>query len=163
LRLSKSGLFAHFGSKERLQIEILHAASARFVETVVMPALKTPRGEQRVRALFEGWVEWGQSPLLPGGCIFIGSAAELDDRPGPARDALVKSQQDWLDTLAQAARIAVEEGHFRKGLDLDQFAFELYALMLGFHHRVRLLRDSRAVNRTRTAFERLLEDARRSQ
>lgn len=162
LHLSKSGLFAHFGSKERLQIEVLHAASARFVETVVMPALKAPRGEPRVRALFEGWVKWGQSPVLPGGCIFISSAMELDDRPGPVRDALLKSQQDWLDTLAQAARIAVEEGHFRRGLDLGQFTFELYALMLGFHHHVRLLRDACSEKRTRTAFARLLGEARPS-
>ncbi|HEV8325140.1 MAG TPA: TetR/AcrR family transcriptional regulator [Myxococcota bacterium] len=160
LGLSKSGLFAHFGSKETLQIDVIHAAAERFVQKVVVPALRAPRGEPRVRALFEGWLRWGLSNELPGGCIFVSAAAELDDRPGPVRDALVKTQRDWLDALAQAARLAVEEGHFRKGLDVEQFAFEEYALMLGGHHHSRLLKDARSIKRTRAAFETLLSTVR---
>ncbi len=159
LDLSKSGLFAHFGSKEKLQIEVIRAAADRFTQTVVVPAIRAPRGEPRIRALFENWLKWGLSGD-PGGCIFVSAAAELDDRPGPVREALVKTQRDWLDTLAQAARIAVAEGHFRKNLDPDQLAFEVHALMLGCHHHARLLQDARSLKRTRTAFETLLSTAR---
>jgi AcrR family transcriptional regulator len=162
LNLSKSGLFAHFRSKENLQLEVIRAAAERFVQLVMVPAFRQPRGEPRVRALFEGWLHWALESRseLPGGCIFIGAAAELDDQPGPVRDALVKAQRDWLDTLAHAAHLAVEEGHFRKNLDTQQFAFELYALMLGGHHYARLLRDPRAVRRTRAAYNNLVATAR---
>jgi AcrR family transcriptional regulator len=160
LRLSKSGLFAHFQAKETLQVQVLQTAAERFVEEVVRPALKVARGERRVRALFERWLAWEGSPALPGGCPFVAAAAELDDRPGPARDFLVQSQRDWLDVLANTARTAVREGHFRADLDPDQFAHDLNALMLGYHHAARLMRDSRAAGRARTAFEALLRDAR---
>ena len=102
--MSKSGLFAHFASKEELQIDVLEAASARFAEIVVKPAMQEPRGEPRVRSLFEHWLVWERHESLPGGCIFMHAAAELDDRPGPARDALVRWQRQWLDVLAKAAR-----------------------------------------------------------
>jgi len=161
VRMSKSGLFAHFASKENLQVAILEEASRRFVEIVVAPALKKPRGEPRVRALFERWLEWPAKAGLPGGCIFAAVTAELDDRPGPARDCLAASQRDWLDSLATATRIAVEEGHFRKDLDAKQVAFEVYALAFGAHFVSRLLRDARSDVRVRSAFERLLRDARR--
>jgi AcrR family transcriptional regulator len=115
LRMSKSGLFAHFRSKEALQLEILRLAGARMVESVVKPALAAPRGEPRVRALFERWLAWEQSPSLPGGCPFMAASFELDDRPGPVRDFVVQNLRDWIDTLAGAARIAVQEGHFRAG------------------------------------------------
>src|SRR5690349_10613587 len=106
LDLSKSGLFAHFGSKEDLQIRTLERAAARFGEVVVRPALEAPAGEPRVRALFERWLEWPRRVRQPGGCIFVAAAAELDDRPGPARDRLVALQREWLGTLAGAARRA---------------------------------------------------------
>jgi len=160
LSLSKSGLFAHFKSKENLQIEVIHRAAARFVERVVLPAIKKPRGEPRVRALFEGWLKWGLGNELPGGCIFVSAASELDDQDGPVRDALVQTQRDWLGALAQAVRIAIEEGHFHKRLEPEQFAFEMYALMLGCHHHARLLREERSLKRTRAAFETLLSTAR---
>ena len=86
LKLSKSGLFAHFKSKENLQLQVPEMASRRFVDAVVKPALAAPRGEARVRALFERWLAWETSPSLPGGCPFVAAATELDDRPGPARD-----------------------------------------------------------------------------
>ena len=108
--LSKSGLFAHFGSKEALQIQVLESAAARFVDMVFAPALKEPRGEPRLRALFENWLAWEASDFLPGGCLFMATAAELDDRPGPVRDHLVRTLNDWLDTVANAVRLAVTEG-----------------------------------------------------
>ncbi|MFO0756017.1 MAG: TetR/AcrR family transcriptional regulator [Byssovorax sp.] len=159
LGLSKSGLFAHFGSKDALQVQVLEAATARFRDTVVRPALKAPRGKPRVVALFERWLSWGNDPAMPGGCIFITAAVELDDRPGPQRDFLVASQREWLATLAKAARLAVEVGHFRADLDAEQLAFELYALILGYNHQKRLLRDAKADLRIRKAFERLVDAA----
>ena len=160
LDLSKSGLFAHFRSKEALQIAVLHAAAERFTRWVIVPALKAPRGEPRVQALFDRWLSWGNSDEMPGGCIFITAAAELDDRPGPVREVLVQSQKDLLGTVAQAARIAVEEGHFRADLDLEQFAFELYGILLSFNHSTRLMRDPRATERAKRTFERLIASAR---
>jgi AcrR family transcriptional regulator len=158
--MSKSGLFAHFDSKENLQVEILKGAIDRFVATVVAPALKAPRGEPRVQALFERWLTW--KDVLPGGCIFAVASVELDDKPGPARDLLVASQRDWIDTLSTAARIAIKEGHFRKDLDTEQFAHEVYCFGFGQFHVARLLRDPKAELRARNAFSRLLRDAKRT-
>lgn len=155
--LSKSGLFAHFGSKEALEVAVVEEASRQFVQDVLVPALHEPRGEPRLRALFDNWLAWGDRP---GGCFFVAASAELDDRPGPPRDALVRSQKDWVDELAKAARIAVTEGHFRADLDADQFAFELYSIMLGAHLFQNFLRDRKARTRTIDAFERLLAAAR---
>ena len=160
LKMSKSGLFAHFKSKEALQIEMLRMAGARMVETVVKPALATPRGEPRLRALFEHWLAWEQSPSLPGGCPFMAASFELDDRPGPVRDFVVQNLRDWMDTIAGAARIAVQEGHFRAGLDCEQFAQDCQGIGLGFVHASRLMRDPKARERAQRAFEALVESAR---
>lgn len=136
--MSKSGLFAHFQSKEQLQLTVLKEATERFVDIVIAPALKQPRGEPRVVALFENWIKnWEHE--LPGGCIFYAVSAELDDKPGPARDFLIKSQLDYQDVIRRAAEIAIEEGHFRKDLDLDQFVFEFGSIFSAFHHSGRLL------------------------
>ncbi len=159
--MSKSGLFAHFRSKEEMQAQVLQIAVDRFIKTVVAPALRQPRGEKRVRALFDHWLDWdGTTNWLPGGCLFIASAIELDDRPGPLRDFLVSAQRDWLDALATAARIAVEEGHFRSDLDTEQFAYELYSIALSYHHFERLLRDPLARDRAAAAFEDLIRKSR---
>jgi AcrR family transcriptional regulator len=162
LQMSKSGLFAHFRSKEALQLAILGMAGERMIEAVVRPALGIPRGEPRVRALFEGWLAWEQSPTLPGGCPFTAASFELDDRPGPVRDFVVQNLRDWIDTLAGAARIAVQEGHFRADLDCEQFAHECQAIVLAFVHASRLMRDPKARARTQTAFESLLSRSRAS-
>jgi AcrR family transcriptional regulator len=161
LGLSKSGLFAHFGSKEDLQIAVLAAAAQRFQAAVIQPAVRATRGVARVRRLFDGWLTWSMDPSLPGGCLFISAATELDDREGRARDFLVGSQRELLDFIAGTARQAIEQGEFRKDLDCEDFAFDLYALMLGFNHSRRLLRDSRSEERTRAAFERLVQFASR--
>ncbi|HSB20126.1 MAG TPA: TetR/AcrR family transcriptional regulator [Anaeromyxobacteraceae bacterium] len=160
LDLSKSGLFAHFRSKEALQVQTLERAAARFEEVVVRPALGAARGEPRLRALFENWLRWPRIVPQPGGCIFVAASVELDDRPGPARDRLVRLQRDWLDVLAGAVRIAIQEGHFHRKVDPDQFAFELYGIMLVCHHASRLLRDPAAPERARRGFEALLARAR---
>ena len=158
--MSKSGLFAHFASKEALQLDVLAAAAEKFTSIVVRPAFAEPRGEPRVRALFQRWLMWERDESLPGGCVFTHAAAELDDRPGPARDALVDWQQKWLDALAQAARIAVNEGHFRTDLDAELFAFQQYGLVLAYFHSRRLFNDPRAEDRVRRAFDALVLSAR---
>jgi AcrR family transcriptional regulator len=155
LSMSKSGLFAHFRSKEQLQISVLDEASERFVATVVLPTLKHPRGEPRIRALFKNWLKWNAS--LAGGCIFLAAATEVDDRPGPLRDHVAQSQRDWLATIARAARIAVAEGHFRADLDCEQFAFEAEGLFFSHHLHGRLLGEPRADERLRQALDELIE------
>ena len=158
--MSKSGLFAHFSSKENLQVAILDEAIERFVALVVAPALKKPRGEPRIRALIDNWLAWSKQDFMPGGCIFVQAGVELDDRPGPARDRLFASQRDWLGVLAGAARIAVEEKQFRKELDTEQVAHELYSIAYGYHFLRRVGDPARAERRARTAIERILTDAR---
>ena len=161
LGLSKSGLFAHFRSKEALQIQVLDASAERFVREVVRPALREPRGERRLRAIFERWLAWTQTNSGPGGCLFVAAAAELDDRPGAVRERLVALQKGWLEILATVYRTGVEEGQFRRDVEPDQFAYDLYSVMLGFHHAARLLRDPQADGRANAAFERLIASVRR--
>jgi len=157
--LSKSGLFAHFKSMEQLQLQVLQRARERFLDAVVRPALAAPRGESRVRAVFNGWLTWADVELV-GGCVFVAAAVELDDRPGELRDALVRAELDWLELLATVAGTAISEGDFRPDLDTEQFAFEVHSIMLGHHHASRLLRDERALSRTKRSFEAILDAAR---
>jgi AcrR family transcriptional regulator len=156
LELSKSGLFAHFRSKEALQVQVLDAAAARFVEIVVRPALEIACGEPRVRALFDHWLQWERRP---GGCVFVQAAVDLDDREGPARDRLVQLQRDWLDAIATTARGAIREGHFKSSVDPVQFAHDLNGIILAYHHAARLLRDPGAETRARKSFEALVRAA----
>ena len=160
LELSKSGLFGHFQSKQALQVQVLRHAADKFVDAVLRPALKAPRGEARVRQLFERWLDWPRVVPQPGGCIFVAAATELDDKPGPARDVLVELQRDWLEVLANAVRTAASVGDFREGADPEQFAQDLYGIMLACHHASRLLRDPKAVKRARVAFEVVLSAVR---
>jgi AcrR family transcriptional regulator len=152
--MSKSGLFAHFRSKEQLQLQTLEHARRWFIDTVMRPALDAPRGEARVRALFESWLRW--EDVLDGGCVYVTAAVEYDDRPGLMREALARHQQDWLESIATIAGTAVAEGDFRPDTDPDQFAFEFHALTLGFHQFLRLLDDDLAVRRARSSFDRLV-------
>ena len=161
LELSKSGLFAHFGSKDDLQVEVLRFCAQQFVDGVIRPALATPRGEPRCRSLFEGWLAWTRSHRLPGGCIFVAATTELDDRPCLARDDLVRLQRDWLDVIATCFRSGIAEGHFRGEADAEQFAHDVYGIMLAYHHAFRLLADPAAESRARTSFDALLAAARR--
>ncbi|NED97369.1 TetR/AcrR family transcriptional regulator [Phytoactinopolyspora alkaliphila] len=157
--MSKSGLFAHFQSKEALQLAVLAEARAQFIDTVVRPALAAPRGETRVRELFDRWIHCGLS-RQPGGCLFVKAATELDEDDGAVRDQLVQDHRDLLDTIAQVFRTGIAEGQFRADADPDQFATDLDGIMLAFYHAHRLLRDNAAETRARRAFSRLLDDAR---
>ena len=156
--MSKSGLFAHFQSKEALQIAILEAAIARFTRVVFVPALQARRGELRLRTLFDRWMGWGHE--LPGGCVFLAASIELDDKPGPVRDVLEGSQRDWLASWVTAVRLAVEEGHLRPDVDAEQLAHQIVTLGYGHNVLARLLRAEDAEARTRAAFEQLLVAAR---
>lgn len=160
IEMSKSGLFAHFKSKESLQLEVLEHARQRFIDSVMRPALAAPRGRTRLDTLFDHWLTWTNDELN-GGCIFVAAASELDDRPGPVRDALVRSERDWLDSIATIAGTAVAEGEFRSDVDVEQFAYELHGIMLSHHHASRLLRDERAPERARRAYESVVEAASR--
>lgn len=155
--MSKSGLFAHFSSKEDLQLEVLRTGTTHFIETVVSPALREPRGEPRVRALFERWLVW--ETLRAGGCPFMAAAFELDDRPGRLRDALETTQRQWIDTLTTAILIAMDEGHFHSEIDADQLAYEIYGVFMAFHLYHRLLRDPDARRRATDALDYLLRSA----
>ena len=160
LNLSKSGLFAHFKSKEALQVDVLQRAIDHFIQDVVVPALKQPRGEPRVTTLFDYYLAWVHGNGRSGSCFFMALTHEYDDRPGPVRDLLVQSQRDWYDTIARAARTAVEEGHFRADLDLEQFAYEFVGIGMVFQQVAKLLENPRAESRARSAFAVLLERSR---
>ena len=154
--MSKSGLFAHFGSREDLQLAVLEYAAQLYGERVFAPALKISRGLPRLRALFEGWLDWSQSSGLPGGCIMISAANEYDDRPGPIRDAVIEYQHRGNAITEKAVRLAIEEGHLQPGTDPEQIAFEMLGIVLASHNHRRLLGDREARKRALTAFEQLV-------
>lgn len=160
VEMSKSGLFAHFGSKEQLQLDTLQRAAERFVDRVVRPALAQDPGEPRVLALAERWIEWAKSSYPRSGCLFVQAATEFDDQPGSVRELLVRQQRQWMDVLAGAAERASSAGHFRSDLDPRQFAYEIYAVMLGYYHQHRLLHDPLAEGRLRQSLDSLIARSR---
>jgi AcrR family transcriptional regulator len=162
-QLSKSGLFAHFNSKENLQTQIIQRVTDLYIENVLRPALTHPRGIPRIRAIFHNWKHWIDGDALPGGCLALTSAVEFDDRPGAVRQEVVGMVQSLLQMLERSANIAVEEGHFRTDADAKQFAYELNALVCGYHMNSRLLEDPEADKRSNEAFERLLDTFRKEQ
>ena len=155
--LSKSGLFAHFGSRTDLQIAALDEAARRFTAAVFLPALKVPRGLKRLRALFENWIVWPQHAQLRGGCPMQAASAEYDDQPGPMRDAVVERQRHLAGELAKAVQLAVDSGELRADTDARQFVFEMFGLVLANYHTLRLLGDAGASARALAGFERLVE------
>lgn len=144
LRMSKSGLFAHFGSKQDLQLATIAAAAARFKATVVDPALEQPEGVPRLRALAERYLD--QVNSYPGGCFWAATSTEYDDRPGPVRDAIAASLEAWLNELERHARIAGIE-------QPERFSFEIYSLVMGANARYRLAGDERVFGYAREAVE----------
>ena len=154
--MSKSGLFAHFGSREDLQLAVLEHFAQLYGERVFVPVLKIERGLPRLQALFERWLDWTIASGLPGGCIMISAANEYDDRPGPIRDAVIANQHRGNAITQKAVRLAVEEGHLRSDTDPEQIAFEMLGIMLASHNHRRLLGDQEARKRALTAFEELV-------
>ena len=154
--MSKSGLFAHFGSREDLQLAVLEHAAQLYGEKVFVPVLKIERGLPRLRALFERWLDWTLESGLPGGCIMISTAIEYDDRPGPIRDAAIENQHRGNAITQKAVRLAIEEGHLAAGTDPEQISFEILGIVLASHNHRRLLGDKEARKRALTAFDQLI-------
>ncbi|MET0518602.1 MAG: TetR/AcrR family transcriptional regulator [Burkholderiaceae bacterium] len=155
-KMSKSGVFAHFGSREELQIAVVTEYHAKFEEEVFFTAIREPRGLPRLRALFERWVR-RVSVEIDSGCIYISGAVEFDDRPGPVRDALVSMVKAWHGALGKAIRLAQQVGHLRDDADVDQILFELHGLILSLHHDARFLRSPGALARAGLGFERAVQ------
>ena len=161
MQMSKSGVFAHFGSREDLQIAVLKEYERRFVERVLVPGLQAPRGLRRLRAIFACWVELTAAEAASG-CLWISGATEYDDRPGAVRDELVSMVRSWQRELQRAIRQAVEARELPADLDVEELVFQLYGVILVLHHDGRLLRSVDAVPRARRSFERLLASYRAS-
>ena len=154
-QMSKSGVFAHFGSREELQISVVRQYHARFEEEIFFPSMQDARGLPRLKALFERWVH-RVSMELDSGCIYISGAVEFDDRPGPVRDALAEMVRAWHGALRRSIQIAIDEGHLRTDTDALQMLFEMHGLILALHHDSRFLRDPGVLDRVREGFVRLL-------
>jgi AcrR family transcriptional regulator len=154
--MSKSGLFAHFGSREELLLAVLAHGQAQFSEVVFQPAMAKPRGIARLKAMFINWLDWTESAELPGGCPMIGGATEFDDKPGPVRDMLAGGQRTWIETLKRSVRQAVEEGELPADTDPEQIAFEMFGIALVVHHHRRLLGYPKARVRALAALDKLI-------
>lgn len=153
--MSKSGVFAHFGSREELQLALLDTATRRFLDFVIRPAVQSPRGLQRLRAILEHWSEWIR--VHYSGCVLMSAVVEYDGREdGPMRERVKQQQSGWREELARAIRQTVEVGDLHAATDADQLAFELYAVMLGLHHDASLFGFEGAHRRSWAAIDRLL-------
>lgn len=156
--MSKSGVFAHFGSREQLQLALLEWVTTRFLEFVKTPALREARGLPRLRKLAERWCEW--SRIHQSGCVLLSAAVEYDGRDGALRQSVLRQQAGWRDELRRAIKLAIDAGHLRADTDPTQLAFEIYALMLGLHHDAGLFGYEEARHRTDAALERLFASCR---
>ena len=154
-QMSKSGVFAHFGSREELQISVVREYHNRFEAEVFEPALRAPRGLPRLRALFANWMK-RTSVELDSGCIYISGAVEFDDRSGPVREALVTSVRTWLAAMRRAILQARSEGHLRPEVDDGQLLFEIHGLILALHYEARFLQEPGSIERALKGFENLL-------
>lgn len=159
-KMSKSGLFAHFQSKENLQRDILCYAGDLFSTNVVVPALKTEAGIPRIKALVDNWDRW-VAKTMTGGCVFVQAISDFNERDGKVRDYLLLQQEAWIDCLRRIAQSAIRVGHFREDIDCDQFAFEFYSLLLGFHLYYQLLKNEDIHPRQNKALDNLIQRYRR--
>ena len=155
MQMSKSGVFAHFGSREELQISVVREYHARFEDEVFFPALQQPRGLPRLQAMFANWMN-RTSVEIDSGCIYISGAVEFDDRPGPVRDALADSVRTWLAAMHRAVVQASEAGHLYPDADAPQVAFEIHGLILALHYEARFLKTPDSIARARTGFANIL-------
>ncbi|MGI5129471.1 TetR/AcrR family transcriptional regulator [Pseudonocardia sp. CA-107938] len=155
--LSKSGLFAHFGSKESLQLQVFERTVTRITDVVIRPALRAPRGEPRLRTLVDRWLDWASAN---GGCPLLAATFEFDDQPGPLRDRVAAAQNDWIDTLTTVCTTGIAEGHFRPDLDPRQLAVDIEGVLLAYHVMHRLLADPAARDRALHSIDALIAAAR---
>lgn len=160
LGMSKSGLFAHFGSKEELQIATIQTAAQRYIQEIYSDALKEPRGMPRLMAICDAWLSYIRRGVFPGGCFFAAASFEFDGRPGAVRDLIVKMMHEWLGALDRAVRMAQEEGHIAADADASQLAFELNALFFGANFALHLLGDEDALERADRAVRARLDAVR---
>ena len=159
MNMSKSGVFAHFGSREDLQMEVLKLYHHRFEQEVFFPSVKEPRGLPRLESMFARWLK-RVSVEIASGCIYISGAVEYDDRPGPIRDALVAMVRAWQGALLRAVQQSVDAGALQPDTDPQQLVYEMYGLILALHHDARFLRSPGAVERAHRGFARLIENYR---
>lgn len=154
-QMSKSGVFAHFGSREELQISVVREYHHRFEQEVFYAALDAARGLPRLRAMFANWMK-RTSVEIDSGCIYISGATEFDDRPGPVRDALVESVSTWQAAVFRAVQQAKAEGHLQADADERQIAFEIHGLILALHYEARFLRVPGSIERAERGFDHIL-------
>ena len=160
LKMSKSGLFAHFGSKEDLQLATVDAAAETYIREIFRRALEQPRGYPRLLAICDSWLSYVRRGVFPGGCFFAAASFEFDSRPGPVHDRIRKLMDDWIESLERAIRMAIDEGHLRADVDPAQLAFELNSLFFGANFALNLLGDQEATNKARSAVQSRLEGLR---
>jgi AcrR family transcriptional regulator len=156
MNMSKSGVFAHFGSREDLQIEVLKLYHRHFEQEVFYPSMKEPRGLPRLQAMFALWVK-RVTVEIASGCIYISGAVEYDDRPGAIREELVGMVRAWQEALHRCVQQAIETGHLEPDTDPYQMVYEMYGLILALHHDARFIKRPGSVERAQAGFERLLK------
>jgi AcrR family transcriptional regulator len=160
MKMSKSGVFAHFGSREDLQIEVVKLYHQRFEQEVFYPSIQDPRGLPRLRAMFARWIN-RVTVEIASGCIYISGAVEYDDRPGEIRDQLVAMVCTWQQALSRAVMQAIDAGQLRADVDPEQIVYEMYGLILALHHDARFLKKPGSVERAQFGFERLIASVRK--
>lgn len=162
MNMSKSGVFAHFGSREDLQMEVLKLYHHRFEQEVFYPALKEPRGIARLKSMYTRWIK-RVSVEIASGCIYISGAVEYDDRPGPIREELVSMVRAWQGALLRCVQQCIDVGDLKPDVDPQQMVYEMYGLILALHHDARFLRMPGSVDRARIGFERLIQNYQNTQ
>jgi AcrR family transcriptional regulator len=157
--MSKSGLFAHFQSKQAVQLSLLEHSDKFAVPVVIEPAMNFPEGLPRLKALVANWFGWAPRAGLPGGCPVAASLFEYDDVPGPVHDKVQEIEVRWRGLLSNLVAQAIERRHLRSDLDIDQFVWELFGIYLSHHVSYRFLKSPDSDQRAQTAFEALLSRA----
>jgi AcrR family transcriptional regulator len=155
LNMSKSGLFAHFQSKKNLQLEILNYAAQNFTEQVITPALKVERGIPRIKAIVSNWIKWGSK--TSGGCIFVNATTEYNNRRGKIQNILFAQQKQWVNVLKRIGESAIKSGDIKPDSDCEQFAYDLYSLILGYHYYDQLLHDPKIKQRKEKSLDQFLK------
>jgi len=160
LGMSKSGLFAHFGSKEELQLATIESARERFIEHAFRPALKAERGYPRLMAIARAWLAYVKREVFPGGCFFAAASFEFDGRPGLVRDAIASMMNSWIESIEKSVKMAQDEGHLDPDIEPAQLAFEINAIFFGANFSYQLRGDKKALERAMEAIEARLESLR---
>jgi AcrR family transcriptional regulator len=155
MQMSKSGVYAHFDSKENLQLEVINEYHRRFKESIFDPAMTMPRGMPRLKMLLDLWIKITISEINTG-CIYISGAMELDDRPGPVRDELAKIVQDWRNAIIKAIKMAVTEGHLKKDVNPRELLFAFYGAILCLQHDARFLRDKESIQTAKKYIKKII-------